>query len=512
MDIFKSLENSSSVLIIEDKEYNDEEILDNIFKKIKNDHDFINDIINDIVNNSIINIIKSSKFERAELKLLNKIYSKFNLKKNIDTDEIDIVYTYINYNDREFMMNKSSLEINNIDRNLLNNYKSERRDMFNEFILNIEVTKKNLPFIRNVYILTPTPDAFEEIKNYIIVPIEFICGKDKFVKDYFRPNNVVKYLVELKSLSKVFLYGTSEMIVVKEMRKDDFFVNGVPVVYMGKRNFEKEDYVNNMEEYNTSILFESKFDILFKACNINQLTLVRKDVVSFARSVFKDDLNIDFLLLQYFLGYFFYLYDLKTSNRNNYGGFYSNVSKYAIERFNMIKTKKVNFFHVNHLTNKLVPYYLHSCLVNLNIIDKRTVKYIYFLFNDKKYRYLVSSLERMVRNNVEESVIFRIVDKNVEGHKLGECLYLSYDYDVKKYGELDGIVLEVSERVSLGDILFFMNCSYSRLIVGERLNVYYPENIVKNLEEKYMIPFMRMLRMDRRENNVKIGKIEFKKN
>lgn len=513
MKKFINLEISSNNLSITNEDNdNEDEIINNVINRINvSKYDFIDKILNEMIDNSVFNIkeVSKSNLERIELKFLNNIYEKFDIKKDIISKEIDLVYTYINYNDKNYLEARDNFNMKEIDNKLLLNFKEERREICYDIFFNIELTKKNLPFIRNVYIITPTPEIFEDFKKYIIIPIEYICEKEKFSKVYFRTNRIIKYLTEIKSLSRVFLYGSSEMIIVKNMSRNLFFKDNLPLINLVKKNFIKDEI--NIEEYNANILFQNKFDILFKLCNNNQLNLVRKDVINLTKKIFVNDLNVDFLLLQYFVGYYFYLYETKINNKNSTNGFYSNIQKYLLDRLNLIKSRKIDFFNLNYINQGIVPYYIHSFLYNFGIIENKFVKNIYFLFEieNSKVKYIIPMIEREIRENVE-NINFYIINKvdNIN-NKFGESLYLSFNYPLEKIKNVGDIILDIKDKVSLSEILYFINYVDSNIIFGERLNVLYPEKIMKDLEDKLSLPLTKILKINKRESNVKLGNITF---
>ena len=515
MNFFKGLENSNTVIKNENNDIDDDdEIMKNIIDRINLiKYDFINEILSEMIDNSIFNVKEVvNKMERAEVKLLNKIYDKFGIQKNSTIGDIDIVYTYINYNDRNYMNSIKNYENNSIDPKLLASYKTEK-EYFQEFLLNIELTKKNMPFIRNVYIITPTSDFLDDIEKYIVIPIEEISEKDKYNKTYFKPNNIVKYLTEINSLSNYFLFGNQDMICVKNIKKESLFKENIPIIHMQKKSVIN-DNKNKLEEYNTMNLFKRKFDISLKLSNSNQLTIIRKDVISFTNKLFQSDANIDFLLLQHLTGYFFYLYDVVTSNDDIYNGFYGNTQKYILERLNLIKFKKVNYFCMNYVNLQYIPFYLHSCFVNMGIIENRTVKNVFFIVekNDKNSKYIIPTIEKLITNSIEKIVKFNLVDDdNVLEYsgKFGDCIYIIFESFIKKWNHLKHIVLEVNSSTSLNDILFFMNVD-CKMATGDRIKVHYPSKVIKKLEDKYNIPFGRMLKISHDFSSVKNAKIIFK--
>ena len=98
-------------------EYNDDEIITNVLFKIGNPQ-IISDVLNEMVDkitmkydidNMFVEVEpekKKNKFEKAERKIIQKIYDKFKIKP-LKKDVIDFVYTHINYNESDYMSLKN---------------------------------------------------------------------------------------------------------------------------------------------------------------------------------------------------------------------------------------------------------------------------------------------------------------------------------------------------------------------------------------------------------------------
>ena len=53
------------------------------------------------------------------------------------------------------------LNIDTID--IIDKYLKEERGNFGDFFINLEMTRKNLLFVRNIFIITPTPFVLNEV-------------------------------------------------------------------------------------------------------------------------------------------------------------------------------------------------------------------------------------------------------------------------------------------------------------------------------------------------------------
>lgn len=506
MENFMNLENSNSTITYNLTEQDEDEIISNIYSKLEfNKYNFINEIVNDLINDSIYN----SGELTDTLKERVKIYEKFGIKiKNVK--EIDLVYTYINYNDKKYIRQRESFELFDLDNRLLDYFKDEDKESYHDFLMNIEITRKNLPFIRRIYIITPNSEFIFENEKYIIIPIEEIYGKDKFAKIYFRPNNIVKYLTEIKGLSNIFFFGYQDCLAIKNLRKEYFFRDNIPIIYLQKKMHVKEENIKSIEDNNTIALFQKKFDSNLKLSTINHITLVRKDCINFTKKIFSSNTNINFLLLQYLVGYNFGLYNVKLST--NYNGFYRNNEKNMYEKMNLLKNKKVDFFCINYLNKTYIRYYIQACLVNLAIIDTKVIKNIIFISEkeNRKIRYVLPGIERSIQKATSTELNFDYITSDIieDYHKFGEVLYLSFGVNEKKIGYLNHIAMEMNDIININDILFFLNIggNYS---IGERMKVYYPPKVMRRLDEEFGIPFTKMLGISSVDFGVKIAKISF---
>ena len=242
--------------------------------------------------------------------------------------------------------------------------------------------------------------------------------------------------------------------------------------------------------------------------NINQMTLVRKDVIGVTKKIFREDMNLDFLLLQYFVGYLFYLYELKIKNTNIYSGFYSSTQKNIFERFNLIKNRKITYFSINYLNEKYIPYYLHACLVNMGLIEKN-VKNIYFVMDKNKYKYFIPLIERSLREKVEFNIISVEKLNTIQG-KFGENLLIFFDDSDNKMEEVKHLSILIENINSIEDLLFFINLESKT--PSFNLKVKYPKNMMYKLDEKFKVPISKILNVDNEDSGVRICKIITNKN
>jgi hypothetical protein len=447
-DIDDELIDISSEEIIEE---NEDKIIKNILNKLNNDQK------NDLLINELSECYKSKKkLERLEDRLIKKIYEKFSIKNIIDDKEpIDFIYTYEE--------TKST----------------DNKDL--TFFLNLEITRNYLPFLRNIIIITPTPNRILEYysndKQIFVLHIENI-EKYKCNKIGLHPEYLIYFLKDLKYLSNLFFYSNSDCIISKPMQKKDLFELKIN---MTRKTLHQE---RNSGEYNANKAFEKKFGVYNQLVAINQVNLIRKDVIIMMSRLFElVDYPIDYLSLQYIIGYYFKIYDIEL-NAHNSSGFYQYTLQFPYERFN----SKVQYFCFHYVNKKIIPYYVKWALIHLGIIRDIPISTVYLV--GQKIKYYLPILEKIIGKFVK--IVF--IDKiNKEKGKIEENIFLIDSSD--KYLdniEINTIMLKINgENINkiIPDILYFCNIylPYKKEYDCDKykdksllFQVIYPRIIIKN--------------------------------
>lgn len=443
---------------LEDKDDNDEIICEEVIEEneeciIKNALGKLNkDQSNDLLINELSECYKSKKkLERLEDRLIKKIYEKFSISEKIyEKEPIDFVYTYN--------------EVPGIMTHLT-------------FFLNIEITRNNLPFLRNIIIITPTPNRILEYysnDNQIFILHVDNIDKYKTLTSGFYTEYLIYFLKDLKYVSNLFFYAKSDCIIAQPMKKSELLELKIN---MSRKTLNEE---KNPGEYNANREFEKKFGIYNQLVAINQVNIIRKDVIIMMSRLFAIvQYPMDYLTLQYMIGYYFKIYDIELKEHNA-SGFYQYTLQFPYERYN----SQAQYFCLQYVNQKIIPYYAKWGLIQLGILRNTPISVIY-LFG-QKIKYYLPALERMIGGIVKLVMIDR-VDK--QRGKIGENIFL-VDYSEKI--EVDTIMLKISgewiERL-VPDILYFGNIylphkkEYDCDKYKDKsilLQVVYPRIIIKN--------------------------------
>jgi len=437
-----------SKIIIEE---NEEIIIKNTLDKLNKDNS------NDLLINELSECYKSKKkLERLEDRLIKKIYEKFSIKEKLDDKEpIDYIYTY----EEQKLTDTKHLT----------------------FFLNLEITRNYLPFLRNIIIITPTPNRILEYysndKQIFILHVDNI-EKYKTMTDNFHPEYLIYFLKDLKYVSNIFFYSNSDCIISQPMKKADLFELKIN---MSRKTLHED---RNKSEYNANRAFEKKFGVYNQLVAINQVNIIRKDVIIMMSRLFGIvDYPIDYLSLQYIIGYYFKIYDIELKEHNA-SGFYQYTLQFPYERFN----SKVQYFCFQYVNQKIIPYYVKWGLIHLGIIRDKPISIIYLV--GQKIKYYLPILERIIGGIIK--IVF--IDKiNKQKGKIGENIFLvdSSEKNIDKT-DIDTIMLKITgeyiEKL-IPDILYFGNiylphkkeydCDKYK-DKSTSLQVIYPKIIIKN--------------------------------
>jgi hypothetical protein len=434
-------------------EENEDIIIKNTLNKINNSK------TNDLLINELSECYKSKKkLERLEDRLIQKIYEKFSIIDKIDEKEpIDFIYTYE--------------ETKSTDNKHLT------------FFLNLQITRNYLPFLRNIIIITPTPNRILEYysndKQIFILHMDNI-DKYKSMTTSFHPEYLIYFLKDLKYVSNLFFYSNSDCIIAKPIKKSDLLK--LKINMMRKTLHEEK----NLKEYNANKEFEKKFGVYNQLVAINQVNLIRKDVIIMMSRLFGlVNYPIDYLSLQYLIGYYFKIYDIELKEHNA-SGFYQYTLQFPYERFN----SQIQYFCFNYVNKKIIPYYVKWGLIHLGIIRDIPISTIYLV--GEKIKYYLPILEKMIGSLVKLVFIGKI---NKQKGKIGENIFLidSSEKYIEKI-EIDTIMLKINgENIEklIPDILYFSNIyiphkkEYDCDKYKEKnllFEVIYPRIIIKNRE------------------------------
>ena len=204
--------------------------------------------------------------------------------------KIDIVYTWVNGNDKEWQKKKSKYTNNNEE--FVSNTESRFRDN-DELRYSIRSVEKYAPWINHIYIITDNqrPDWLD-IDN---PKITIIDHKDIMPEDALPTYNSlsIEYcMANIPGLSEYFLYANDDQFFGNYVTEDFFFTkDGKPIIRLKKprNDFNESQYQKTI--MNAAKLLQSKnykFPLFLPSHNIDAY---RKSILLDCNKEFKDEIN-----------------------------------------------------------------------------------------------------------------------------------------------------------------------------------------------------------------------------
>ena len=165
--------------------------------------------------------------------LIHKIESQFAL--NYD---VDIVYTWVNDKDTEWQEKKNSfLPKVHIDNVALNDARFEDH---NELYYSVLSVKKNLPWVRNIYIVSDNqkPIWLNEFKHVFLIDHKDII--DHNFLPTFNSHVIEAHLHKIPNLSENFIYFNDDVMVAKPLSRLHFFRNnGLSSLFLSNKSLRE---------------------------------------------------------------------------------------------------------------------------------------------------------------------------------------------------------------------------------------------------------------------------------
>ena len=293
------------------------------------------------------------------------------IKKIDQNTPIDFVFSYVNFEDKEYQNNlyhyvpSDLLKINSM---FIDRYKD-----YGEIYAAIYSIKKFLKFIRYIFVVTPTPNkirTFYKDDNQIKIIEDKDIIKEGYIKTpNFKSTAIESFLHRIPELAPLFFYGCDDMFIGRNIERDFFFKNGKPLVQLETKSkmVDNIKYYKSpafIDVYNANKYFREKFGNFPKKWHNHQICLIRKDVCEITWKLYKKELKLNgqdrfrfppengvhFILLQHLVGFELKLYDKFKRENLICTGYYDYNKEDGGERFRKIVEMRPHFFCVNALS------------------------------------------------------------------------------------------------------------------------------------------------------------------
>jgi hypothetical protein len=162
--------------------------------------------------------------------------------------QVDAVITWVNGNDKTWQEKINTYSKNKINFSSKNHLK--RYNSIGEIDIAIKSIIKFAPFIKNIYLVTDdqSPESFDSLrslaqkKNVNLERIDhtvIFSGYEEYLPT-FNSCSIISMLYRIPDLSEHFIIFNDDTFLMKEVRVNDFFINGEPII-RGKWQAFNED-------------------------------------------------------------------------------------------------------------------------------------------------------------------------------------------------------------------------------------------------------------------------------
>lgn len=461
----------NNIKISDDDSQNNIHIKNNNLSFNNLEEDYFRDLIQD-------------NYENKPQILKDFFQKKYNITPEIDPNEpIDLIYSYVDFSDETYRNNlkKYSTDVNKTKDNFFNRYIN-----FNEFFICLTLTKKHLPWIRNIFIVTPTPKILEEKFKYdpkikIINDETFL--PETLLKPTFKSTVIESFLHLIPNLSNVFLYGCDDMCISSPMDKEEWFHNNIPLITLEDRDMIDSTKKNNKPSWvdvvNANKYFLKYFNEFPEKIHNHQITILRKDVCKITHKIYERQIllntkyrfrepvkhNIHFILLQHLVGCYLGFYKDRLTQKINFissSGFYAYNFRKPWFRFDKLRNQEIKNFCLNEINEIYFSYFLYS---SFNILEKQKPKNITFIYQkDKTLKYLIPSFENQIRKYLKKIKFNSVHRDNIQPDEDSLFIVLCNENDSLKNNFFYLKINPNKLQYLIPDILFFTNRNISHII------------------------------------------------
>lgn len=168
---------------------------------------------------------------------------------------VDVVFTWVDGNDPD---HRSKMNEFLEDKNSINTKAVRMRyDQVNEIEFSVKSILKYASFIRNIFIVTDnqTPDflkdpekAKKEYPNVTIIDHkEIFKGNEEYLPT-FNCRPIETQLYKIPGLAEHYIYFNDDVFLIKKTTKEDFFVDGFPILRGEWNNFSEDVFVKKLKK------------------------------------------------------------------------------------------------------------------------------------------------------------------------------------------------------------------------------------------------------------------------
>lgn len=157
-----------------------------------------------------------------------------------ESNTIDIVYTWVNRNNQwleEYQFYSSRIDPNKIGKHAND---SARFEDHNELYYSLKSVRKNLPWVRNIFVVT---NNFLELPEYLIddqiILVEHSSIIDSKYLPTFNSHVIEACLHKIEGLSENFIYFNDDVFAAQSLASEHFFQsNGLASLFVSQKKLD----------------------------------------------------------------------------------------------------------------------------------------------------------------------------------------------------------------------------------------------------------------------------------
>lgn len=163
-------------------------------------------------------------------------------KLNIKTDPVDVVFTWVNNQDSEWIVKYQQAHKNVATPIGLHADDQARFDNHNELYYSVHSVLKFLPWVRKIFIVTDnqTPNWYnrEQYDNITLINHHQIINSEYLPT--FNSHIIEAHLHKIPDLSENFIYFNDDVFVARSLPKEHFFAsNGNASIFLADKSLRK---------------------------------------------------------------------------------------------------------------------------------------------------------------------------------------------------------------------------------------------------------------------------------
>jgi hypothetical protein len=267
--------------------------------------------------------------------------------------DVDIVFTYVNGYDPEFIKLKNSY-INDINKRYNPDIRSKGID---EIIFSVNSVIKFIPWIRKIFIVTNNqipPIDKKLISSGKVIIIDQNNIIDPQYLPTFNSDVIESYLHNIPDLSEIFLYNNDDMMHLNYIKRGDIYeIKNNKILLKIRNNYNMNKPVNN-NEYSQRLNYTKKLflniDPKIRLINNHHTKILRKSTMKYIENKFPELLIKMRVNIFRGIGYIQYLFFLLNVDNILYNNIIINDSNDVIEKH--FGNKKASPFLFNDVLKK----------------------------------------------------------------------------------------------------------------------------------------------------------------